>query len=405
MRRLTRIPGSEQIVAHSQDGQWLIVRSVVNQNYYSIHIPTNRIRFTADSLYRFTSIQPDNSIFMHRYGQRSNQSGLYRFDLKTGHNQFLVQSRTVIYEAHISPDHERIYFEDPSESLSRMARIKPNGSGYENLFDFDISKFLGWSLDEEWLLFKGGSPNTDGFYVYRMRLDGSATEMIFSSVQEMYILDASPDDRWMLVATIYPYKVYRLNADGSQPHLLLEQPDGMLNWSTDSQWVLFSEYPVEDNNFEYRINRIHVETGEIETVFENNPSYTTQMMPDHEHILFIDPQEETTTYYKLDHDGTNFEEIVQIKSGVRMAGWSPDNKWLYFEDQFSSSPFLFRVHIDGSHKEVVHRTYGQNDFQNVLYDIIPIEEKNWQAYPLLLGGIIMFSMGSVLVWRRGKADS
>ena len=143
LRRLTRIPGSEQIMAHSQDGQWLIVRSVVNQNYYSIHIPTSRIRFIADGSYRFTSIQPDNSVYMHRYSQHPDQSGLYRIDLKTGDRQLIAPSRSIIYEAHISPDHEWIYFQDPSANLARMARIKPDGSGYENLFAFNISEFIG----------------------------------------------------------------------------------------------------------------------------------------------------------------------------------------------------------------------------------------------------------------------
>ena len=88
-----------------------------------------------------------------------------------------------------------------------------------------------------------------------------------------------------------------------------------------------------------------------------------------------------------------------------MAGWSPDGEWLYFEDNTNTAPFLFRINIDGSRKEMIHRTYGQNGFQYVFYGSIPVEGKNWQALPLLLGGFIMFGMGSLSTWRRGKAES
>lgn len=356
LHRLTDIPGSERVIATSNDGQWLRIRSAVNLNYYAIHITTRHTRFIADNFYSFISILPNDSILMARNVTDSSRYELVRIDLSTRKEFHFWEVPSYPRYAQLSPDHHWLYFEDTSGNLPRIARIKTDGSSFECISMFANSELLAWSPDGEWLLYKVRIPDGDEYDIYRTHIDTGTTEVVFTSVFNLTIQPSSLDGHWMLVTTYNPYVVYRLNADGSQPHpIISNQGTRPIGWSPDSQWIILANIIFMENQYQFSADRLHVETEVVQSLVDPVLGIQShQMSPDNESLLFSYPQNNNVIYNIVQHDGTNLRPMTGMPRDSRDIRWSPDGEWLYFDKFGLNSSELIRINVYSGERQVVH---------------------------------------------------
>jgi dipeptidyl aminopeptidase/acylaminoacyl peptidase len=148
-----------------------------------------------------------------------------------------------------SPDGEWIAFtHQRTDRPDTLAIMRRDGSDLRDLtLDLDayVSGPDNWSSDGRWIYFDAGQRSLESASVYRVDADTALVEQLTHG-QAAAAPALSPDDTqvafliWTFARNDTLQAVFVMAADGSRPHLLVQDAD-LRGWSPDSRYVLVVE--------------------------------------------------------------------------------------------------------------------------------------------------------------------
>lgn len=381
LRRLTDIPGNEYVLDQSPDGKWLIIKSVVNSNTYSVNISSGAIREIADSISYLLAISPDSR---WAYFQRSEYSTsgnyalvIFRVPLNGGHQQQIVTTgNNLQYFNYIglSPDGEWLYV-----SNEHLIRINTRTRATQTLRNDDLGAFsqmMGWSSDGAWIVTLYQRRTFDR--LYRMRPDGQdRQELLPITIGRIYQVVFSPqnDRLFILVNNNGINRLYSIFLDGSNLQLIGQDIATFVGWSTDPDWGLFIDTSTTGNN---NLIRLNILTGDRHIVL-SNATTSFWWSPDRQHIAYFRNSSSPAPHYYLTDINKRTRRDILFEDGTRFESWSPDSQWLYFDKSSSTASQLFRINISNGQRQTIHTPALHNNYQPIFSAWIPINAATWRA--------------------------
>ena len=218
--------------------------------------------------------------------------------------------------------------------------------------DFAANELLLFSVDNEWIYFNGTA--ADHYPLYRVRLATGDVEWVINVGDEYSVGTWSQDGRYLPLMMKGSQAIFLFDAATTAVFPLtdpLNAVDRFLDWSTDGKWMYF-ESDRDNDSFE-EIYRIHIDGTDIQrlTYFNDSTDYLTQS-GDGRWIIFQSYDERNRPIlYGLNHDAQQQYQITLGEDFPSFETWSPDGEWIYFEGGANGDRQLFRVQIDGSHRQ------------------------------------------------------
>jgi Tol biopolymer transport system component len=211
--------------------------------------------------------------------------------------------------------------------------------------------------------------------VYTMKSDGSDVRQLTALTDDNPAFWAawSPDGK-QLVFSEFPApdffgQLWLMNADGSNQHLLLDDPgfdDEAPSFSPDGRQIIFTRCRPFHNEFPCAISRVQVDgtglqalTPERIELDDIEPVYS----PDGNQIAFASFGRDGVlgAIYLMNPDGSNIRQLTPAVIGGSLADWSPDGQFLVFSDHCCNPALasIFTIRKDRRKLREVTRNQGK----------------------------------------------
>jgi Tol biopolymer transport system component len=199
------------------------------------------------------------------------------------------------------------------------------------------------------------SSNRGGFYddLYLMDLTSSQITHLTSGDSNTFPGPFSPDGTRLLFTGFGLTHSYvgLMNADGSQPQDLSQNPDsdeGFPAWSPDGKTIAFTSRR-DGNNEIYIMNA----DGSEPKCLTNSPKddFAPAWSPDGSQIAFVSDRDQTDgmySIYVMNADGSKVTRLTDNKGINYTPVWSPDGKQIAFRSSLNGSSEIYVIHVDGS---------------------------------------------------------
>jgi Tol biopolymer transport system component len=150
----------------------------------------------------------------------NDTNSIVRIHVQTGRIEPIIRGLGNITKPTWSPDAEQMALVKRSGDDYSLITMRPDGSQIQTIVKSLASRHVAeaqWSPDGEWIAFAmAESPNY--YNIYRVRADGSDLQQISERLYTIWDLQWSSDSQWLLFTTYVNDApgIYRLRADGSQ---------------------------------------------------------------------------------------------------------------------------------------------------------------------------------------------
>ena len=235
---------------------------------------------------------PDGKKIVYSRGLEDKTGELRVFDRDTQRSTLVRKTEFSLISAHWSPDAEWIFFYDRSGGNSEIFRIRPDGSGLENLTN-EQSSDIGSSI----------SP------------DGS--RVVFLS------------DRGQPAGV----QLYIMNFDGTDVHPLTARK-GWENgavWSPDGRAIVFSCDRTDSPGNMMDLCEINADgTGERRILFHRDHDSDPALSPDGSRITFVSQSDGNRELYLVNRDGSGLRRLTRDTADDLLPQWASDGKRIIF---------------------------------------------------------------------------
>jgi Tol biopolymer transport system component len=406
IKRLTALPGNERMIALSPDDRWILVKSDVDHNYYTINIRTSQLWKVADLRGQAIQISPDSRWIYFDSGQqprnvRVSMDGTVRQEISPD-GQFTGLSFDGAWSYINGPPIRRINMNTgevqsfPSDDFSWDSFWLYTGESPHYVTNnlSDVNHWIDRLGDDPWIVLVGN-----------LQFSGSSNQFI--AIRSDLIEDwpfFSPPNQYTARIIFSPYddqlyvnrnkNFYRLNPDNTVNELLIERiGDGFAGWTNDPDWVLFI---FQDIGGPANLVRVHLTTGERQILVPEILFAPHNLSPRGSKILVsLNPSNPPSGYYLIDSDGQNRRDIPQELNMVFRA-WSPDDEWLYFDKFGVDSSELFRINTHTGERQTVHRPAFDNNRFPIFAIWITIPQQSWHIWQTILIGIFSLCMPLII---------
>ncbi len=190
------------------------------------------------------------------------------------------------------------------------------------------------------------------YQIYVMNSDGSNVRRLTNFPPPNSEPTWSPDGSRIAFTTgkddISNFTLYIINADGTDPHRLLEPGRGdnwYPAWSPGGDQIAFQSN--RDGNFEIYVAA--VDTGQVTRLTQNT---TTDSMPgwspDGDRLAFVSSQDGNPEIYVMNADGTDRVRLTDSPGGDTQPAWSPDGTKILFISTRDGNGDIYVMNTDGS---------------------------------------------------------
>lgn len=221
-----------------------------------------------------------------------------------------------------SPDGRWIAFQSDRDGDSEIYLVNRGGGQLRKLTDNDtIDRLPAWSPDGEWVIYSADPRGDETFDLRRVRVDGSADELVFSNQQRNSHARYSPDGRYIVFTT------------GSDPR-------SALTWE---------------------IAILDTESGETRLLTQNTWRDASPLFsPDGSVILYItyNPESESNAIATMDLNGGNRRILYDTPGSEWAASYSPDGRYIVFTSNISGSDQLYLMTANGSSVQQITSSGG-----------------------------------------------
>jgi TolB protein len=216
LQAISSVPSFADSTRWSPDREQVVVMRSPS-SLYILRVDGSGERYLAADYY-FPQWSPDGN-WIYARPLFNDRSSLDRLHVQTGEVQSLLPPRTVFSILDWSPDTQRMVIAMPTEQGDELFTMNPDGSKLtmisSNLPEPLIHDPI-WSPDGEWIAFVGGNRRIEQS-IYRIRPDGTNLQSLSQRVAFVQNLQWSSDSQWLLFgATVDGDEIiYRLRADDS----------------------------------------------------------------------------------------------------------------------------------------------------------------------------------------------
>ena len=219
--------------------------------------------------------------------------------------------------------------------------------------------------------------------IYVMATDGGNLRRLTNNSDKDFSPSWSPDGKRIAFISdrdghVHPrhgwstYEIYVMNADGSNPQNLTNNPsdDRDPSWSPDGKRIVFSSARDNDNPQNREIYVMDADGSNQQRLTENidddrDPSWS----PDGERIVFSASREGhvedkfgiTAEIYVMDADGGNEQRLTKNRNNDWYPVWSPDGKRIAFGSDRKGDLVKFEIYVmdaDGGNQQRLTENRG-----------------------------------------------
>ena len=155
--------------------------------------------------------------------------------------------------------------------------------------------------------------------------------------------------------------LWMVNADGTNPHIILNTRDVYADWSPDGNWIVFEHY---GHIYKTDVIGDSINIPGIQQLTFEGSNYFPSWSPDGKKIVYdSDAAGGVHDLWIMGSDGLNKKQVTNLNqtTGGRMPDWSPDGKnilYMRYTPLFGTELAL----IDTSGKELIILTDDRYDY-------------------------------------------
>ncbi len=140
-----------------------------------------------------------------------------------------------------------------------------------------------------------------------------------------------------------------VNADGSNPHMLIKSMGIFADWSPDGKWIVFE---TGGQIYKAPVSGDSLVMSQVVQLTTEGGNFFPAWSPDGEWIAFdsnLNDENGAHVISKIRNDASDRTDISQHGIGEwRMPHWSPDGKKIVFKNYINDAGELFIMNSDGS---------------------------------------------------------
>ncbi len=231
----------------------------------------------------------------------------------------------------INPRNQRIAFVSDSMVKPYLYTMNKNGSNIRRVTDIPVDGYHNYGNAFDWDEDHGKLIFSHYQYLYEIDADGSKMKAITTAPEGRHFreVEISPDGSKILALAIgekiYNSAIYLMNRDGSNPQVLIDSLEGIVqspSWSIDGNSILFT-HDISGNEslngrmLNNQIFRLNLSTRDTLGLSQHKPSGTNDLNPRYSptgaHIIFTNaPNDgsEPPEIWMMNENGGNREMIV-----------------------------------------------------------------------------------------------
>jgi Tol biopolymer transport system component len=246
------------------------------------------------------------------------------------------------------------------------------------------TNFIAFSRDSEWVYLHGFDENKE--HLVRTRIATGETDTVFESDYSFRAGAWSCDGRYLPLMLRQENGVQITLFDASDAGIQPQQmtsTDGRLNnyldWSPDGEWIIYVSIRENDSTFDFFRIRTDGSAAQRLPSFEGFTSYRGQSSDGQWFIFSVDDERSRPILFGINLDQKLQYQLTMGNDYPVFETWSPDGEWVYFVGGSNGDRQLYRVQIDGSHRQQL--TYHERGADFLLWS--PIIDKTWNATRLI----------------------
>lgn len=339
--------------------------------------------------------QPAQPAWIYFVTTRDSNSEIYRMRPHGSGVQNVTRNPALDATPLLSPDGRWLAFTSRRDGNLDLYRMHLFGRRAQNITDrlYEDTYSVSWSPDSQWLTYvweavlrTGEGPEVISD-IFRIRADGTSRQILNSASVKHYTPRFSPDGLWILYGSEQDGnpELYRAPISGIAATERLTQNeanDGSAQYSPDGQWIAFMS--TRDGNPE--VYRMRADGGEPQNL-TNRPTFDGYPLwsPDGQWIAFLSTRNGNEEIYRIRPDGSELLNLTDSPNDEAGHTWSPDGQWVAYDD----GDRIWRVRADGTEREALMPRFS--DSFKPLYS--PIYDLAWGwGWNLLLGGAFLFGI-------------
>ncbi len=208
---------------------------------------------------------------------------------------------------------------------------------------------VDYSADGRWITYVSIPEGT----LWRARADGSDRLQLSSVGERAALPHWSPDGKQIAYASLKPggsWKLSLVSPNGGDSHEMLPESGSQIdaNWSPDAKRLMFGDYSGAKDRRNIRI--LEFATGKIETIPGSDGLFSPRWSPDGNYIAALST--DFTTLMLFDVKSQKWSTwIKELAGSINYPIWSPDSKYIYFDDLVSGTEVIRRVKVGASEAE------------------------------------------------------
>jgi len=209
---------------------------------------------------------------------------------------------------------------------------------------------LSFSPDGKWVAYVSIPEST----LWRSRADGTDRLQLTSEPGHAALPVWSPDGKQITYVSMQPgesWKLFLVPVEGGTPQQILKEDGSQIdaNWSADGTRLMFGDFRSDLGGLTIRI--LNFRTHEVETIPGSKGLFSPRWSPDGRYIAALSP--DNTTLKRFDFQTQKWSNwLVESAGTVSYPIWSPDSKYIYFDDLVNGDESIRRVKVGESQPEL-----------------------------------------------------
>jgi serine/threonine protein kinase/WD40 repeat protein len=223
---------------------------------------------------------------------------------------------------------------------------------------------LDFSRDGDWVTYVSYPEGT----LWRSRVDGSDRLQLTASASFATLPRWSPDGKQIVYVDFQPGKSLRMllvSSQGGSPQELVSEPHSQVDpvWSPDGKRIVYGRAPFWGED-EMTIQVLDLDRRQITKLRGSESLFSPRWSPDGRYLAATTLDSKKLMIY--DFKTEKWSDWLSESGAVGFMSWSPDSKYLYYDNTFTEHATFRRIRVGSTRSEMV------NDLKNLRRYSAPI---------------------------------